>query len=189
MCGGKQNTTGPVRKDRKGEAGILIGRRLKQRLPINFLVLAPRLCRGVQKSLSVQQKKQKRQINNIRETDLYKNSFRKGLYQKTGKTNDSAPIEIERLSISSFPVGVSPLRVSDRTNAFRHSQYPQGFARICRTTSRAGGLLLSLEPSRQRRGFRKSFSDPYERKTPFGKIKVRPANCTEIPKGGHSDDE
>ena len=28
-----------------------------------------------------------------------------------------APIEIERLSISSFPVGVSPLRVSDRTNA------------------------------------------------------------------------
>ena len=123
MCGGKQNTTGPVRKDRKGEAGILIGRRLKQRLPISFLVLAPRLCRGVQKSLSVQQKKQKRQINNIRETDLYKNSFRKGLYQKTGKTNDSAPIEIERLSISRFPVGVSPLRVSDHTNALRRGQY------------------------------------------------------------------
>ena len=37
------------------------------------------------------------------------------------------------------------------------------------------------------RGFWKSFSDPYERKTPFGKMEVRPDNCTEIPKGGHSD--
>ena len=27
------------------------------------------------------------------------------------------------------------------------------------------------------------------RKTPFGKMKVRPDNCTKIPKGGHSDGE
>lgn len=49
--------------------------------------------------------------------------------------------------------------------------------------------FLSRENPRLCRGFWKSFSDPYERKTPFGKMKVRPDNCTEIPKGGHSDDE
>jgi hypothetical protein len=32
--------------------------------------------------------------------------------------------------------------------------------------------------------FKKSFSVPYEEKTPFDTIRVRSANCTKVSKGG-----
>ena len=42
---------------------------------------------------------------------------------------------------------------------------------------------LFVSRPQQCQGFRKSFSDPYER-TPFDTIKMRSANCTKVSKGG-----
>ena len=58
---------------------------------------------------------------------------------------------------------------------------PTGGAKRKDTAFAVSFLFLCIENPRLSRGFRKSFSDPYERKTPFGKMKVRPENCTRIP--------
>ena len=53
-----------------------------------------------------------------------------------------ASIEIERLSISSFPVGVSPLRVSDHTNAFRRGQYLRALPAYAKPPALLVGYLM-----------------------------------------------
>ena len=55
-----------------------------------------------------------------------------------------APIEIERLSISSFPVGVSLLRVSDRTNTLRRGQYLRALTAYVEPTALLVGYYYFL---------------------------------------------
>ena len=46
------------------------------------------------------------------------------------------------------------------------------------------GLLLYIENPALGVGFKRAYSDPYEKKTPFANIALRSANCNKA-KGGH----